>query len=166
MNRREFLKKSAAAATGFAALPGFRVPTPAGALGQRLSGRGPAASTLFHCQWGSFALPVNGQKATDALVALERKVGRRFAVHRDYQGMDVEAAKNADIPAFISLGNTVGTNPLTQNQVGGGFLGMRYSPFLVQNPGSPPENVTPSTSQERIQSPTSFTDRSRLLSNA
>jgi len=60
-----------------------------------------------------------------------------------YQSMDVEAAKNADIPAFISLGNTVGTNPLTQNQVGGGFLGMKYSPFLVQNPGSPPENLEP-----------------------
>jgi hypothetical protein len=60
-----------------------------------------------------------------------------------YQAMDAEAAKNADIPAFISLGNTVGTNPLTQNQVGGGFLGMKYSPFLVQNPGQPPENVSP-----------------------
>jgi hypothetical protein len=60
-----------------------------------------------------------------------------------YQAMDAEAAKNADIPAFIALGNVVGTNPLTQNQVGGGFLGMKYSPFLVQNPGSPPENVSP-----------------------
>ena len=60
-----------------------------------------------------------------------------------YQAMDAEAAKNADIPAFISLGNTVGTNPLTQNAVGGGFLGMKYSPFLVQNPGQPPENVSP-----------------------
>ena len=60
-----------------------------------------------------------------------------------YQSIDAEAAKNADIPAFISLGNTVGTNPLTQNAVGGGFLGMKYSPFLVQNPGSPPENVSP-----------------------
>ncbi len=60
-----------------------------------------------------------------------------------YQAMDLEAAKNADIPAFIALGNTVGTNPLTQNAVGGGFLGMKYSPFLVQNPGQPPENVSP-----------------------
>jgi hypothetical protein len=66
-----------------------------------------------------------------------------------YQGMDAEAAKNADIPAFISLGNTVGTNPLTQNQVGGGFLGMRYSPFLVQNPGSPPENVSSPVDEAR-----------------
>jgi hypothetical protein len=66
-----------------------------------------------------------------------------------YQAMDAEAAKNADIPAFISLGNTVGTNPLTQNQVGGGFLGMKYSPFLVQNPGTPPENVSSPVPQDR-----------------
>jgi hypothetical protein len=66
-----------------------------------------------------------------------------------YQAMDAEAAKNADIPAFISLGNTVGTNPLTQNQVGGGFLGMKYSPFLVQNPGQPPENVSSPVDENR-----------------
>jgi len=66
-----------------------------------------------------------------------------------YQAMDVEAAKSADIPAFIALGNTVGTNPLTQNQVGGGFLGMKYSPFLVQNPGQPPENVSSPVASDR-----------------
>ncbi|MBM3981368.1 MAG: DUF1501 domain-containing protein [Planctomycetes bacterium] len=66
-----------------------------------------------------------------------------------YQAMDVEAAKNADIPGFISLGNTVGTNPLTQNAVGGGFLGMKYSPFLVQNPGTPPENVSSPVPEDR-----------------
>lgn len=66
-----------------------------------------------------------------------------------YQAMDAEAAKNADIPAFVSLGNTVGTNPLTQNQVGGGFLGMKYSPFLVQNPGQPPENVSSPVPEDR-----------------
>jgi hypothetical protein len=57
-----------------------------------------------------------------------------------YQAMGDD--KGGDIPSFVSLGNVVGTNPLTQNQVGGGFLGMKYSPFLVQNPGSPPENVS------------------------
>lgn len=66
-----------------------------------------------------------------------------------YQAMDAEAAKGADIPAFIALGNTVGTNPLTQNQVGGGFLGMKYSPFLVQNPGQPPENVSSPVPEDR-----------------
>src|SRR4029079_2709141 len=66
-----------------------------------------------------------------------------------YQARVAEAAKNADLQAFISLGNTVGTNPLTQNQVGGGFLGMKYSPFLVQNPGSPPENVSSPVDENR-----------------
>lgn len=50
-----------------------------------------------------------------------------------YQGMDVESMKNADLPAFISVGGGPAAAP--------GFLGMRYAPFAVQNPGSPPENV-------------------------
>ena len=54
-----------------------------------------------------------------------------------FQAMDVEAAKNADIPAFISLGNTVGTNPLTQNSVGGGFP--RHEVFAV--PGAEPRHA-------------------------
>src|SRR5262249_37144925 len=66
-----------------------------------------------------------------------------------YQAMDVEPAKNADIPAFVSLGNTAATSPLTLNQVGGGFLGMKFSPFLVQNPGSPPENVSSPVPEDR-----------------
>ena len=47
--------------------------------------------------------------------------------------MDVEAMKNADLPAFISVGGPRG---------GAGFLGMKYAPFNVQNPGTPPENVS------------------------
>ena len=50
-----------------------------------------------------------------------------------YQGMDPEAAKNADLPAFMSVGGT---------QVGAGFLGMKFAPFTIQNPGQPPENVS------------------------
>jgi len=50
-----------------------------------------------------------------------------------YQGMDLEAAKNADLPAFMSIGGPASLP---------GFLGMRYSPFSIQNPGSPPENVS------------------------
>jgi len=58
-------------------------------------------------------------------------------------GYDLGGSRYATAPeGGWDLGNTVGTNPLTQNQVGGGFLGMKYSPFLVQNPGSPPENVS------------------------
>ena len=49
-----------------------------------------------------------------------------------YQGMDVEAMKNADLPAAISIGGPRG---------GSGFLGMKYAPFNVQNAGTPPENV-------------------------
>ncbi len=50
-----------------------------------------------------------------------------------YQAMDVEAMKNADLPAFISVGGTRGD---------AGFLGMKYAPFTVQNAGQPPENVS------------------------
>lgn len=45
---------------------------------------------------------------------------------------DVEAMKHMDLPQFISVGGS---------QVGPGFLGMKYAPFTVQNPGQPPENV-------------------------
>jgi uncharacterized protein (DUF1501 family) len=51
-----------------------------------------------------------------------------------YQALDVEAMENADLPAFISVGGPRG---------GAGFLGMKYAPFNVQNPGTPPENVSP-----------------------
>jgi len=51
-----------------------------------------------------------------------------------YQALDVEAMKNADLPAFISVGGTRGD---------AGFLGMKYAPFTVQNAGQPPENVSP-----------------------
>jgi uncharacterized protein (DUF1501 family) len=47
---------------------------------------------------------------------------------------DVEAMKHMDLPAFISVGG---------GRVGPGFLGMKYASFVVQNPGSPPENVAP-----------------------
>lgn len=57
-----------------------------------------------------------------------------------YQGMDPEAAKTADIPSFISVGG---------GRVGAGFLGMKYAPFTVQNPGSPPENVSSAVAEDR-----------------
>src|SRR5262245_9437562 len=49
-----------------------------------------------------------------------------------YRAMDDEAMKNADLPAFISVGGPRG---------GAGFLGMRYAPFNVQSAGTPPESV-------------------------
>ena len=54
-----------------------------------------------------------------------------------YQAMDVENMKNADLPAFMSVAGGPQSNP--------GFLGMKYAPFQIQNPGSPPENVSPPT---------------------
>ena len=48
---------------------------------------------------------------------------------------DAEAMKNMDLPAFIAVGGG--------RMVGPGFLGMKYASFLVQQPGSPPENVQP-----------------------
>ena len=57
-----------------------------------------------------------------------------------HQALDPEAAKNADIPSFISVGG---------GQVGAGFLGMKYAPFTVQNPGQPPENVSSAVADDR-----------------
>ena len=42
--------------------------------------------------------------------------------------------KAMDLPQFISLNGP---------QIGRGFLGMKYASFGVQNPGQPPENVSP-----------------------
>ncbi|QEL20973.1 DUF1501 domain-containing protein [Limnoglobus roseus] len=58
-----------------------------------------------------------------------------------YQAMDVEAMKNADIPSFISVGG---------GRVGPGFLGMKYASFNVQNPGTPPENVSAPVSMTQM----------------
>jgi hypothetical protein len=49
---------------------------------------------------------------------------------------DAEAMKGLDLPQFISVNGP---------QIGPGFLGMKYASFNVQNPGQPPENVSPPT---------------------
>jgi hypothetical protein len=41
-----------------------------------------------------------------------------------------------DLPSFISVGGAGGAR-------GPGFLGMKFAPFNVQNPGTPPENIKP-----------------------
>lgn len=43
------------------------------------------------------------------------------------------SANETDVPSFISIGG-MRANP--------GFLGMKYAPFGINNPGSPPENVS------------------------
>jgi Protein of unknown function (DUF1501) len=67
-----------------------------------------------------------------------------------YQGMDIEAMKNADLPAAISIGGPRG---------GAGFLGMKYAPFNVQNAGTPPENVQPAVDEARMARRKALFDR-------
>jgi hypothetical protein len=43
---------------------------------------------------------------------------------------------DADLPSFIGVGGANGAR-------GPGFLGMKFAPFTVQNPGQPPENIRP-----------------------
>lgn len=60
------------------------------------------------------------------------------AVLSQQYSQDAEAMKNMDLPMFMTLGG--GGLP---GGAGPGFLGMKYAPFAVQNPGSAPENVEP-----------------------
>lgn len=51
-----------------------------------------------------------------------------------YNALDVEAMRNNDLPAFMSIGGgTPNSDP--------GFLGMKYAALNVQTPGQPPENA-------------------------
>ncbi len=45
-------------------------------------------------------------------------------------------SKDLPLPGFIGVGGTA-------QRIGPGFLGMMYAPFTVQNPGQPPENISP-----------------------
>ncbi len=47
---------------------------------------------------------------------------------------DLEAMKHMDLPLFISVSG---------GRIGPGFLGMKYAPFNIQNPGTLPEGVSP-----------------------
>ncbi len=58
--------------------------------------------------------------------------------------LDVEAMKGMDLPGFISVGGLPGG-------AGAGFLGMKYSNFSVNNPGTIPENMeAPKDLQEQM----------------
>ena len=50
----------------------------------------------------------------------------------------------ADLPSFISVGGAGGAR-------GPGFLGMKFAPFNVQNPGQPPENIKAEVSTDRME---------------
>ena len=45
-----------------------------------------------------------------------------------------EQNKDLDLPSFVAVNAGRG---------GAGFLGMNYAPFVLQNPGAPPENIRP-----------------------
>jgi uncharacterized protein (DUF1501 family) len=49
------------------------------------------------------------------------------------------------MPSFVRVGGRVPNNP------GGGFLGVQYDPFDIQNPAAPPTNTLPTTSVERYR---------------
>jgi len=57
-----------------------------------------------------------------------------------YQHKEFEA----DLPSFISVGGSGGAR-------GPGFLGMKFAPFTVQNPGQPPENIKAEVSADRME---------------
>jgi Protein of unknown function (DUF1501) len=44
--------------------------------------------------------------------------------------------QEVSLPTYINIGGGMGAQ-------GPGFLGMNYSPFTIQNPGTPPQNITP-----------------------
>jgi hypothetical protein len=89
MDRRLFLKKTGLAGVGLAATPLLRVSA-ADALTTRAAVTDAATSpqATAHCLWGAYAQPAPGNEVTTSLYSLERRVGRHFAIHRDYQGMD------------------------------------------------------------------------------
>lgn len=43
-------------------------------------------------------------------------------------------SKDLPLPGFIGIGNSA-------QRIGSGFLGTNFAPFIVQNPGTPPENI-------------------------
>jgi hypothetical protein len=81
MDRRDFLRSSAAAAAGFALRGVMQAPELASA-----STRLPVVGAA--CRWGAFADPVAGQTKTQAYVSLEKKIGRKLAVTRQYLPWD------------------------------------------------------------------------------
>ncbi len=51
------------------------------------------------------------------------------------------ADPSADLPSFVSIGPTVGS----------GFLGVDYDPFVVNNPGQSPQNLTSPAAEPRYR---------------
>jgi hypothetical protein len=91
MQRREFLRRSALTGAGLAMAPLLKLSeASADPLIRRLIAPGPPRAATSHCQWGAFAMPQGSQTNIEALLALEAMVGRKMAIHRNYQGMDTD----------------------------------------------------------------------------
>jgi uncharacterized protein DUF1501 len=59
-----------------------------------------------------------------------------------------------DLPSFVRIGGR-----RAADSGGGGFLGVDYDPFVLQNPETKPENTTPSTRDERYARRLQMLDR-------
>jgi hypothetical protein len=79
MDRRDFLKTSGLAGMSLAAAPLLKLSS---------GTTRPDAPATGQCLWGAFAQPTSTLDAIQSLQSLEQKVGRQFALHRGYQGMD------------------------------------------------------------------------------
>jgi hypothetical protein len=58
-----------------------------------------------------------------------------------------------DLPSFVRIGGR------GRDLGGGGFLGVDYDPFILQNPERPPENTQPATRDERFARRLDLLDR-------
>jgi hypothetical protein len=87
MDRREFLKAAAGATSGIA-LSGLPSAKTASASDSSILTAG--------CLWGAFADPVSGQTDAEAYLELERKIGRKLALTRQYLSWD------ADLPGRVA----------------------------------------------------------------
>ncbi len=77
ISRREFLRGSAVVGAGLVTARGLTSYETA------MAASGPA-----HCRWGVMATPRSGESWSEAVMHLERKIGRRFSVIRRYHLWD------------------------------------------------------------------------------
>jgi hypothetical protein len=87
MDRRDFLKSTAAATAGL---------TLKDLIGREGVAESRSSILTAKCLWGAFADPVAGQTDAQAYLALEDKIGRKFALTRQYLSWD------ADLPGAVA----------------------------------------------------------------
>jgi len=64
---------------------------------------------------------------------------------------ELERYQDISLPNYITIGGAGSQGP--------GFLGMNYAPFTIQNPGTPPQNITAPDSLRQGQSAEAVVDR-------